>query len=118
MEGEIQKLLDAFADLRRKANANTVFGKAVTTEDRIVIPVAEVAYDFEMGIEGEAEEEAGGGSGGMSVHPLAIVEITPESTRVKPIINEQVLALAGGLLIGWAVFWLARTLIKIFGQQK
>lgn len=117
MEGKIQGLLDAFADLRRKANVNTVFGKPVTAEGRTVIPVAEVSYDFEIGVEEEAAEEAGGG-GGVSVHPLAVVEVTPESTRVKPIIDEQKLALAGALLIGWAIFCLARTLAKIFGQQE
>ena len=118
MEGEVQKLLDAFADLRRKANANAVFGKPVTTENRTVIPVAEVTYDFEMGVEEEATEEAGGGSGGMSAHPLAVVEVTPEGTKVKPIVDEQKLALAGALLIGWVIFCLARTLAKIFGQQE
>ena len=118
MEGEIQKLLDAFADLRRKANANAVFGKPVTTEDRTVIPVAEVTYAFEMGIEEEAEEETGSGSGGLNAHPLAVIEVTPEGTKVRPIIDEQKLALVGALLIGWAIFWLARTLIKIFGQQE
>jgi len=118
MEEEIQKLLDAFTDLRKKASANTVFGKPVTTKERTVIPVAEIAYGFEMGIEGEAEEEAGGGSGSMSARPLAIIEVMPEGARVKPIIDEQKLALAGALLIGWAIFWLARTLGKIFGQQE
>jgi len=118
MEEEIQKLLDAFTDLRKKANANTVFGKPVTTQERTVIPVAEIAYGFEMGVEGETEEETGGGSGGMSAHPLAVIEVTPESARVKPIIDEQKLAIAGALLIGWAIFCLARTLVKIFGQQE
>jgi uncharacterized spore protein YtfJ len=121
MEGEIQKLLDALADLRKKANVNVVFGKPVTAEGRTVIPVAEVAYDFEMGIEEEAVEDGAevgsGGSGGMNVRPVAVVEVTPESTWVKPVIDEQKLALAGALLIGWAVFWVVRALIKIFGQR-
>lgn len=121
MEAEIQKLLDSFADMRRKANVAAVFGKPVAAEGRTVIPVAEVTYDFEMGIEEEAVEEvaeSGGGSGGMSVRPLAVVEVTPESAWVRPVLNEQRLALAGALLIGWVVFWLAWALVKIFGQQE
>jgi uncharacterized spore protein YtfJ len=120
MEAQVQKLLDALADLRRKANVNAVFGKPVTAEGRTVIPVAEVAYDFEMGVEEGAVEEAdvGGGGGGLDVRPLAVVEVTPQGTWVKPIVDEQRLALAGALLIGWAVFWLARTLAAIFGQRK
>jgi uncharacterized spore protein YtfJ len=122
MEAQIQQLLDALADLRKRANVNVVFGKPVTAEGRTVIPVAEVAYAFEVGIEEEAEaditEGGGGGSGGMDVRPVAIVEVTPENTWVKPIVDEQKLAFAGALLIAWAVFWVARTLVKIFGQRE
>jgi uncharacterized spore protein YtfJ len=122
METEIQKLLDSLADLRRKANANAVFGKPVTSEGRTIVPVAEVSYAFEMGIEGEGVEEAtesgGGGSGGMNVRPLAVVEVTPESTSVRPIIDEQRLALAGTLLIGWAVFWVAWALSRILSRRE
>ena len=128
MEAEIQTLLDALADLREKANVNTCFGEPVTTEGRTVIPVAEVVYGFGIGIghntvaEEEAVEEkarggdssGGGGGGGVRARPLAVVEITPDGIRVKPIIDEQKVALAGGLLIGWAVFCLARALVKIF----
>jgi uncharacterized spore protein YtfJ len=121
METEIQRLLDALTDLRKKANVNAVFGKPVSADGRTVIPVAEVAYDFEMGVEEEVVEsgtEGGsGGSGGMSVRPVAVVEVTPESTVVKSVVDEQKLALAGALLIGWAVFWVTRTLVKIFGKQ-
>ena len=121
MEEQIQELLDALADLRKKADVNAVFGKPVIADGRTVIPVAEVAYDFEMGIEEEAVEGStegeGGGSGGMSVRPVAVVEVTPESTVVKPVVDEQKLALAGALLIGWAVFWVVRALVRIFGKQ-
>ncbi len=130
MESEIQTLLDSFADLRKKANVNACFGKPVTAEGRTVIPVAEVAYGFGLGVghgpvaeeeapEEEAPEKAegGGGGGGVKARPIAVVEVTPEGTRVEPIIDEQKVTLAGTLLIGWAVFWLARALVKIFGRQ-
>lgn len=120
MEREIQKLLDSLAALRSKADVNAAFGEPVATEGRTVIPVAEVAYSFEVGVEGEAADEiaAGGGSGGMSARPLAVIEVTPQSTVVRPIIDEQKLALAGALLVGWAVFCVARALVKILGQRE
>ncbi len=122
MEGEIQNILDAFGDLRKRANANSCFGKPVTVEGRTVVPVAEVAYEFEMGVEygaeaGEETAEDAGGSGGMRVRPIAIVEVTPENVRVEPIVDEQKVAWAGGLLIAWAVSWLAWALVKILGQR-
>jgi len=126
MEAEIQTLLDSLADMRKKANVNTCFGKPVTAEGRTVIPVAEVGYGFGLGIghgsavKEEAPEEAGvagGGGGGVRARPLAVVEVTPEGAWVRPIVDEQKLALAGGLLAGWAIFWLARALVKIFKPQ-
>lgn len=137
MEQEIQALLDAFADLRDRANVNAVFGEPVTTEGRTVIPVARVMYGFGMGVghataaekdAGEAavdieegEEGAGsggGGGGGVMAHPLAIVEVTPQGARVKPIVDEQRLALAGGLLAGWVVLCLAWAAARIFGGKR
>jgi uncharacterized spore protein YtfJ len=102
----------------------------VVVEGRTVIPVAKVAYGFGAGVgrTTEAEEEAAGeateegdggaaGGGGVLAQPFAVVEVTPEGTRVAPVIDEQKVALAAGLLAGWSVFWLARALAKIFGRK-
>jgi uncharacterized spore protein YtfJ len=130
METEIQKLLDAVAELQKKANVNAAFGEPVTIEGRTVIPVAKVAYGFGIGMghgemvgaEAEVEEKAArgnaGSGGGVQARPLALIEITPENVWVEPIVDEQKLALAGSLLAGWGIFWLALTLIKIFGRQE
>ena len=135
METEVQDLLDALADLRDKADVNSVFGEPTTVEGRTVIPVAKVAYGFGMGIgrgtvpaAADAEEAAqnaaekegsgAGGGGGVMAQPLAVIEVTPEGTWVKPVIDEQKLALAAGLLGAWVVAWLARTLVRIFGQPR
>lgn len=131
MEAEIQELLDAFADLREKADVNTCFGTPVTIEGRTVIPVAKVAYGFGMGVgRGIATEEdleetsggaggaGGGGGGGVIAHPLAAVEVTSEGVWVDPIVDKQKVVLAGILLSGWLVFWLAQVLIRIFGQRE
>jgi uncharacterized spore protein YtfJ len=134
METEIQTLLDSFADLREKANVNACFGEPVTIEGRTVIPVAQVGYGFGLGVghgmmveeeEEEADEEAAekvgsgrGGVGGMKARPIAVVEVTPEGAQVKPVMDEQKVALAGILFAGWAVFCLARTLARIFERQE
>jgi uncharacterized spore protein YtfJ len=137
MDREVQTLLDALADLPEKANVNAVFGDPVTVEGRTVMPVAKVAYGFGMAVGGTAmteeaaaeeaaekvaEEATGdgsgtGGAGGVLAHPLAVVEVTPEGTWVKPVVDEQKLALAAGLLGAWVVFWLARALVKIFSHD-
>jgi len=128
METEMQTLLDSFADMRKRANVTTCFGKPVTAEGRTVIPVAEIGYGFGMGFgQGPATEEktageeaggGGGGGGGVNARPLALVEVTSEGTWVKPVIDEQKVALAGVMLAVWAVFCLAWALVKIFGQQE
>ena len=119
MESQVQKLLDALGDLRQRANANAVFGKPVSAGERTIIPVAEVTYDFDLELEEDAAAASEGeGGGGMRVRPMAVVEVTSQHTGVKPIINEQQLALAGALLIGWAVFWIAWALRQIFGQRE
>lgn len=131
MEAEMQKLLDGLDALQKKASVNACFGEPVTLEGRTIIPVAKVGYGFGMGMgqgsaveEPEEAEEAaemggsgGGGGGGMGATPLAAIEVTPEGTRVEPIIDEQKVALAGILVGGWIVFWLARVLIGIFSPR-
>jgi uncharacterized spore protein YtfJ len=139
MEAEIERLLDLVAELREKADVNAVFGEPMTVEGRTVVPVAKVAYGFGLGmghmatVEPEAEtgmdqpqdqeavEQDGGtggrGGGAVMAQPFAVIEVTPEGTKVEPIVNEQKLALAGSLLIGWSVFCLARTLVKIFQRE-
>jgi uncharacterized spore protein YtfJ len=131
---QVQRLLDSVAELQEKANVNAVFGEPVTFEGRTVIPVAKVAYGFSVGIgyaplmEAEGEKETAdemaegasgvGGGGGIQARPFAVVEVTPESTRVEPIVDEQKLALAGSLLVGWGILCVTRTLVKIFGRQE
>ncbi|HET91673.1 MAG TPA: hypothetical protein ENN99_13175 [Chloroflexi bacterium] len=133
MEKDIQALLDAVSDLRTKADVSAVFGPPVTLEGRTIIPVARVAYGFGVGDwhATEADTEADdadtlepengtgrGGGGGAIARPFAVIEVTPQKTRVEAIVDEQKLALAGWLLVGWSVFWLARTLIQIFGKRE
>jgi uncharacterized spore protein YtfJ len=139
MEAEIERLLDLVAELREKADVKAVFGEPMTIEGRTVVPVAKVAYGFGLGmghmamVEPEAGTEmdqppgqeavekddgtGGRGGGAVMAQPFAVIEVTPEGTKVEPIVNEQKLALAGSLLVGWGIFWLGRALIKIFQRE-
>ena len=126
----VQGLLDSVAELQEKANVNAIFGDPVIFEERIVIPVAKVAYGFGMGVgygttdetesdtEDLGESDGGAGGGAVDARPFAIIEVTPERIRVEPIVDEQKLAMAGSLLAGWGIFCLARTLVKIFGPRE
>jgi uncharacterized spore protein YtfJ len=142
MKTDLQTLLDTVADLRDRATVNAVFSAPVTVQGRTVIPVAKIGYAFGLagGHIGEAEQETtdtltdeatgeamdegkgdtkgSTGLGGVRAHPMAIIEVTPEGIRVEPIVDEQKLSLAGAMLAGWSVFWLARALTKIFGQRE
>jgi uncharacterized spore protein YtfJ len=135
---QVQKLLDSIAELREHADVTAVFGEPVTVEGRTVIPVAKVTYGFGAGVghvpttragaeveEGqkqaseETTETVGGtGAAGVRASPFAIIEVTSQGTWVEPIVDEQKLALAGSLLVGWGIFWVTRMLVKIFGRQE
>jgi uncharacterized spore protein YtfJ len=96
------------------ATVNTVFGEPRVQDGRAIVPVAMVAGGFGAGggegkmpfAEGEKVQEGsgGGGGGGFMVRPLAVLEITPEKTRIIPILDMTRIILAGiGLLAGWIV---------------
>ncbi len=133
MEKEIQQLLDTLNDLREKANVNACFGEPVTIEGRTIIPIASVGCGFGMGVgqgqsvepgdeeTDQSEEQAGsggGGGGGMSVRPLGVVEVTSKRTRVEPVVDQQKVTLVGMLLTAWITFWVASTIITIFGHRE
>jgi uncharacterized spore protein YtfJ len=121
----IDELFVRLEDLQANASVNAVFGQPVTVGDKVVIPIASVSYGFGMGF-GEATGQevhepnggvGGGEGGGVSARPLGVVEITPERTRVEPIVNEQALALAGMLLGAWSIFWVSAAVIRIMSGR-
>lgn len=116
--GEMFARMDS---LQASASVNAVFGQPVTAGDKVIIPMATVQYGLGFGFgegTGQMADKAGVGTGGgwgggVSAKPLGLVEITPERTRIEPVVNEQTLALAGMLLAAWSVFWISRTVLKI-----
>jgi hypothetical protein len=48
---------------------------------------------------------------------MAVLEVTPEATIVNPIVDDEKIGRMVMCVIAWSVFWLARALIKIFGEK-
>lgn len=126
MTADVQKLLDTFSDLREKADVNACFGEPVRVEGRTVIPVARISYGFAMGAEQAMPSETEGSErgatgpygGGLKSSPLGVIEVTEDRVRIEPVIDEQRVVVLSMLVGAWCVFWLARVLVAIFGQQE
>ncbi len=63
------------------------------------------------------EAEGGGGGGGVRSRPIAVIEVTPEATVIRPIVDQGKVILASVALMAWFVFWLGLTLRAIFGRR-
>ena len=99
-----------------------VFGKAEKIGEKTIIPIAQVSYGLGAGYgegkepsteeeEAETRERTGrGGGGGISVIPKAVLEVTPDQTKLIPIVDSTRVALAGILLAAWNVFWITNTI--------
>lgn len=129
---EERELLEKVASVVEKANVNAVFGAPQTQDEVTLIPYAEVACGFGVGMGGVAqpctceEDETcccaetptgQGGGAGMRVRPMGYIEIGPAGTTIKPIVDEGRIAFAGILLSAWAVFWTGLVLKAIFGRR-
>jgi len=119
----IDELFTRLDELQKSANVNAVFGQPVQVGEKTVIPIASVTYAFGLGF-GEQEEQAneanvgGGGGAGAIAKPLGLAEITPESTRVETVVDEQRVIRAGMLFGAWSVFWIANALIRILDRSR
>ncbi len=114
-----QGIMQTMLKLQESASVQQVVGEAKTVGDKTIIPLAAVqsSYGFGWGggpatAQGESEQasatgRAGGAGGGgrATARPVAVVEIGPEGTRVRPIIDTTRLALAGMLLTAWVTYW-------------
>ena len=119
----IDELFTRLDELQKSANVNAVFGQPVQVGEKTIIPIASVTYAFGLGF-GEQEEQAneanvgGGGGAGAMAKPLGLAEITPESTHVETVVDEQRVIRAGMLLGAWSVFWIANALIRILDRSR
>ena len=89
---ELNHFFTLFDRIHDRASWKAAFGEPQTREDKTIIPVASVGYGFRVGFgrqmaPGAADEDqVAGGSAAMST-PVAIIEVTPASTIVRPVIN-------------------------------
>ena len=103
----IEQYFQAFAErLHSSAHVRTVYGEAVETQDKTVIPVSKVRYAFgggpaKIGKTGVVEAVVGGG-GAVQAEPVGVFEITDAGTRFVPVEDGKavVAALAVGFLVG------------------
>ncbi len=136
MSEEMKVVFEKLEKITQEVNVDAVFGKPEQVGAYTIIPVASVMYGLGAGAgtapvpQGNAEAPAepapekknaasgGGGGAGAKARPIAYIEIGPEGTRVKPIMDEQKIALAGILLSIWAVGWVGAVLKAIFGRRR
>ena len=127
-----EAMLSRIGDLQQSAGVKTVFGEPYQVGGRTIIPIAKVSYGFGVGggraDGGEPDEPesaagggpratsrrmargaGGGGGAGVSVRPVAVLEVSAGETKVRPIVDVTRLVLAGMLLAAWNVFWITYT---------
>lgn len=139
----LERMFELLEGLRQTATADAAFGQPKEAEGRVIIPVSavgtgfglgfgrgmpedeperesEVPWDMEEAPEGgdEGAAEGGGGGGGARSHPVAVIEVTPERTIVRALVDETRVAIAGIALAGWVIFWLLATIRAVFGRKS
>ncbi len=122
----LEEMLSRIGQVHERATVRTVFGDPLQVDGRTIIPVARVQYGFGFGAgrssEKEKEEEesgeGGGGGAGVSIRPVAVLEISGQDTKVKPIIDVTRLALAGMMLVAWNVWWIAYTIRRMAAKRE
>jgi uncharacterized spore protein YtfJ len=119
----VNRFFGTFEQAQHAIAIENVYGQPITAGETVVVPIASVAQAFGMGggigsgneAEGKNSEGVGGGGGGLvRARPIAVAEIDADGVKVHAVVDEN-RALATSLAFAaWAVFWTARTLIKIF----
>ena len=123
IEQTIKNFFETFERADKAASVDAVYGEPIAYEDKVILPIATIRHYFGLGggvglnnnAEGRANEGVGGGGGGgINAQPVALVEISADGVKMMPIVDENRALAAGLAFAAWAVFWTARTLMKIF----
>lgn len=120
---ELERLFETLESLREKARVEAVFGEPEKIGEKTIIPIAQVGYGFGMGFgEGEGEEaptgRGGGGGGGVSAKPIAVLEVTPEETKLTPVVDSTKLFVVRTVMVAWGILWITRALARIFDRKR
>jgi len=122
VENAMNEFFDTFERAQSSASIDNVYGQPMTYGESIIVPVASVSQFFGVGL-GVGNNQAdntrnsgigGGGTARTKARPVALAEIMPEGVDIHPVIDENRALIAGLLFAAWAVFWAARTLVKLF----
>ncbi len=105
---------DLMERVKGAARVEAVYGESRQIGDKTIIPVALVSYAVGAGAgggrapshNGEGPASGGGGGGGSAVrvHPVGVLEITAEETRLVPVLDWTRIAVRAVTLLGlWMV---------------
>ena len=108
---------DLLDRIKGSAKVEVVYGEPREIGEKTIIPIAVVAYGFGAGAGTGAREKPGGdggigssargrggGGGGIRVQPIGVLEVTPEDTRLVPILDWTRIITTGIISIGiWMV---------------
>ena len=125
----LERMFRVVEDLGGTASADAAFGEPVEVEDKILISVAETVKGFGMAfheqiVEGEQdvplpdEQEPMGVGGAGKARPVAVVEVTPEGTVIRPVVDETKVFLAGIALMGWILLWVVAAVRSVFVGRR
>ena len=122
VENAVAEFFATFERAQSAASIDNVYGQPITYGDSVIVPVASVTQFFGVGLgvgnnQGDDAQNSGIGGGGTArtkARPVALAEILPEGVDIHPVIDENRALIAGLLFAAWAVFWAARTLVKLF----
>ena len=122
IETTVDEFFATFERAQSSASIDNVYGQPITYGDSVIVPVASVSQFFGIGlgvgadqrVEGSNGGVGGGGTARTKARPVALAELMPEGVDVHPVIDENRALTAGLLFAAWAVFWAARTLVKLF----
>ena len=112
---ELTRFMNLFDKVFDGATWKAVFGEPQAHGDRVIIPVSTMSYGFGLGMGrgnptvGEDQDPMGGGGGaGGRSHPVALIEVTPEKTIIRPVLDWSKIIGAALFMICWVNFWWSR----------
>jgi uncharacterized spore protein YtfJ len=116
----VNRFFGTFEHAQKTIAIENVYGQPINSGETVVVPIASVAQTFGLGggigsgTEDSSNEGAGGGGGGMvRARPIAVAEIDADGVKVHAVVDENRALAVSLAFAAWAVFWTARTLIKI-----
>jgi uncharacterized spore protein YtfJ len=111
--GPGERLVTGLADrVRGTAKVEVVYGEAREVGEKTIIPVAAVAYlvgggggaGTGLNSDGGGEGSGAGAGGGVRVQPVGVLEVTPDETRLVPVIDwTRVITTAIGFIGAWMI---------------